>query len=359
MKILRRQEIIEDTWFRPGPDPDPGKQQAPFPEGDLLVSVECWRDRRGDLLARRGGRLGLRLEVTDKLEEFLGDLARFDLIALDFPKFSDGRPLSTCRLLRQRHAYRGELRAVGDVRRDQLLFMQRCGFDSFCLAPGQKPEAALHALHEFSAYYQAAVDELPSIFQLRRRAEKKRNDKRNGAGIQTGALTMPDFTDYKLGETRKPVELKSRLELQNAARAILSQARHQIDILSWDMEPWLYSQQEIVEQLRLRITQEQRPQVRVLVQDPNASTLQKHHLLHLAHRLSSFITIRKPEEKNDPMAEGFLIVDSTGYLHRPVFDRPEGRVDFNDPGRALKLLRDFEKAWQRGIEDPQLRSMRL
>jgi uncharacterized protein (DUF934 family) len=133
---------------------------------DLIVPLVLWQRRREALLAR-GGRLGLRLAPDEGPEAVAQDLACFALIALEFPEFTDGRGYSTARLLRERHGFEGELRAIGDVQRDQLLNLQRCGFDSFALRDDQDPVAALDAFKEFAVRYQGdALDPRP-LFRRR------------------------------------------------------------------------------------------------------------------------------------------------------------------------------------------------
>ena len=138
------------------------------PEGaDLLVSLDAWREQ-GAALKGRGGRLGLLLSPPDDVKTVAADLAHFQLVAVHFPKFTDGRGYSTARLLRDRLGWGGELRATGDVLRDQLFLMARCGFDSFALRDDQDPEAALSAFRDFSVRYQAATDEPQPLFRRRR-----------------------------------------------------------------------------------------------------------------------------------------------------------------------------------------------
>ena len=137
-------------WVSPGEDgfvPD-------FPRGaDLIVPLALWRLRRDDLLHHTGG-VGVWLDAGDDLEAIAPDLHRLDLVAVNFPKFSDGRGYSTARLLRERHGYRGELRAIGDIGRDQLAFLERCGFDAFALRDGADAQRALAAFDEVSVVYQ-------------------------------------------------------------------------------------------------------------------------------------------------------------------------------------------------------------
>ncbi len=136
----------------------------PVPTGaDVLVSLARF-ERDQTTLGATAGRLGVRLPSDRGLDPILAALARLSLVAIEFPKFQDGRGYSLARLLRGRHDFRGELRAVGNVLRDQLGFMQRVGFDAFELDPkfgpdGRDPAAALSAFDDFDVVYQAAADE--------------------------------------------------------------------------------------------------------------------------------------------------------------------------------------------------------
>ena len=138
-------------WLSPGEDgfvPE-------FPRGaDLLVPLALWRLRRDDLV-HRTGRAGVWLDAGDDVAAIAPDLDRFDVVAVNFPKFSDGRGYSIARLLRERHGYRGELRAIGDIGRDQLAFLERCGFDAFALRDDVSAAGALAAFDEVSVEYQA------------------------------------------------------------------------------------------------------------------------------------------------------------------------------------------------------------
>lgn len=150
-KIIRNRRLDDDTWrlLEAGPLLAPGEDGfvPEFPAGDIIVPLELWR-LRGDELSARAGRLGLLLAAHDEPESIAPDLARFSLVAVRFDKFADGRGYSLARLLRERYRWRGELRAVGDIGRDQLLFLERAGFDGFELRPGADARAALAAFGE-------------------------------------------------------------------------------------------------------------------------------------------------------------------------------------------------------------------
>ena len=105
-------------------------------------------------------RLGLDLEVDDAVEDVGGWLPRVELVRLNFGAFSDGRPFSQARLLRERYDYRGDIRAYGQVLRDQLSFMQRCGINQFSLADGENVDLALDAFQDISENYQPPLQQM-------------------------------------------------------------------------------------------------------------------------------------------------------------------------------------------------------
>ena len=88
-------------------------------------------------------------------------------MVLNFPAFKDGRGFTTARLLRERHGYKGEIRAVGDVGRDQMFYMQRCGFNAFEVRSDRDLEDALRALDDFTVTYQAAADQPLPLYRRR------------------------------------------------------------------------------------------------------------------------------------------------------------------------------------------------
>jgi uncharacterized protein (DUF934 family) len=108
--------------------------------------------------------LGLVLAPDDDPADAVAFFPHIALVGVQFPKFTDGRGYSTAVLLRLRHGWRGELRALGEVLQDQLFAMRRVGFDSFALSPGRDPQAALRAFTPFSDAYQGSVDQpLPAF----------------------------------------------------------------------------------------------------------------------------------------------------------------------------------------------------
>jgi len=162
MPLIKHGALAEDPWQFAAED-------AALPEsGPVAVSRARWQREKAALTAR-GTPLGLWLTSADQAEDIAADLAAFDLIALEFPTFQDGRPYSTARLLRERYGYEGELRAIGDVSRDQFLFMYRCGFDAFEVSAGGALEDWLRAVSEISIWYQPTDDPRGALATLRHR----------------------------------------------------------------------------------------------------------------------------------------------------------------------------------------------
>lgn len=137
-----------------------------LPDGDIIFPLAVWQARKDEIVSRPT--IGLLLQPADRVEDVAGDLASFNLIAVNFPKFVDGRGYSTAALLRQRHGYTGELRAVGDVLHDQLFFMRRVGFDSYALKEGKSLDYAIAAgFKPFTEAYQGATDQAQPHFRRR------------------------------------------------------------------------------------------------------------------------------------------------------------------------------------------------
>jgi uncharacterized protein (DUF934 family) len=139
--------------------------------GDVIVPLALWLEHREDFLAHPG-RIGLWIDSGEEPESIVGGIDRFSVIAVNFPKFGDGRGYSIARLLRERYGFKGELRAIGDVLIDHLYFMEQCGFNAFALREDQDPRAAISMFGTFSDGYQTSVLRPAPLF-LRRLAGSK------------------------------------------------------------------------------------------------------------------------------------------------------------------------------------------
>jgi uncharacterized protein (DUF934 family) len=162
--LLKDGRIVEDPWQRVA-------DQVPLPaEGCAIVSAKRWLAERDQLLGVNI-QLGVELDPGTDVSRLADDLPRFGVVVVRFPAFSDGRGFSQARLLRERHGYRGEVRAAGHVLREEFLFLHRCGVNAVELADGDDATSWQRALAEIDVFYQPTGDGEPSV--LRRRAARR------------------------------------------------------------------------------------------------------------------------------------------------------------------------------------------
>jgi uncharacterized protein (DUF934 family) len=148
-RLLRDRHIVLDEWLYV-------TEAAADASAPLIVTFDQWR-MEPDTWITRGSPLGVVLSPAHQVEQLAPDLEHFALVAAEFSAPSEGRGYTQARLLRERWNFKGELRATGYVRRDQLFFMARCGFNSFEL-PEADIESAYTAFSTFSAAYQPSND---------------------------------------------------------------------------------------------------------------------------------------------------------------------------------------------------------
>lgn len=166
-KIIKSDRIVDDAWQILHLAEGETAESVTLPEAPALLPLAVWLARKDEILARATAEFGVWLDSSEGPEAIAGDLERVALIAVNFPKFTDGRGYSTARLLRERYGYRGEIRAIGDVLQDQLFYMKRCGIDAYAVRADKDIEAALAGLRDFSETYQAAVDQPQPLFRRR------------------------------------------------------------------------------------------------------------------------------------------------------------------------------------------------
>jgi uncharacterized protein (DUF934 family) len=160
MQLVKSGRLVEDRFVRVLDD-------APLPEGVpvLLPAARLLADAR-DLVLRQAP-VGVIWPNDRRIAELVPYLDWIALVALVFPTFKDGRAYSQARLLRERHGFRGELRATGQVLRDQALFMQRAGFDAFEVTKDADASHFAEALQRYSVFYQPTGDGRPTTLRTR------------------------------------------------------------------------------------------------------------------------------------------------------------------------------------------------
>ncbi|TVP54874.1 MAG: DUF934 domain-containing protein [Halomonadaceae bacterium] len=159
--------VVQDSWTlldMPGEG-----DTLSLPDSQVIVPLKWFLEHRHEVLNAdpEGRRIGVWFDSDDEPERLGNDCQILPLIAVNFPKFTDGRGYSIARLLRERFGFTGELRAIGDVLLDQLHYMKRCGFSSFALRADKDINKAPAALSAFSDAHQAAVDQTAPLFRRR------------------------------------------------------------------------------------------------------------------------------------------------------------------------------------------------
>ena len=166
-QLIKHNAVSGDSWQTLVLNEGETAESVALPAGDVIFPLAVWQARKTEIVSCHK-RIGLLLQPDDRVEDVAGDLEYFIVIAVNFPKFVDGRGYSTASLLRQRYHYQGELRAVGDVLHDQLFFMKRVGVDSFALKDGKNAEYALAAAFTvFGDAYQGATTQPQPAFRRR------------------------------------------------------------------------------------------------------------------------------------------------------------------------------------------------
>jgi uncharacterized protein (DUF934 family) len=160
MSLIKNGRVIVDRYVHVLDD-------APLPEGvPVLVPAARFLADAEEILQREAP-VGVAWPNNRKVTELVPYLDRLSLVALVFPKFKDGRAYSQARILRERYGYRGELRATGQILRDQFLFMVRAGFDVLDVAKPSDVDAFATALARYTVFYQAAGEGRTSAARLR------------------------------------------------------------------------------------------------------------------------------------------------------------------------------------------------
>jgi uncharacterized protein (DUF934 family) len=166
-RIIKGRAVVADDWSVLRLEEQEAAAGAVVPEGKIIVPLATWLAQRESLAARAG--IGVWIGADERPEAIKADLDKFAVIAVDFPKFTDGRGYSIAYNLRKRLGYRGELRAIGDVLRDQLFSMHRVGFDAYATRADRDIHDALKGLTVFSEAYQASVDQDLPLFRRHER----------------------------------------------------------------------------------------------------------------------------------------------------------------------------------------------
>ena len=162
-QIIKNKAIVADDWTVLRLTEEQTPDSVSVADGKIIVPLKVWQAQKATLQGRPD--LGVWFASDERPEALKGEVDQFSVIAVDFPKFADGRGYSIAYNLRARLGYTGELRAIGDVLRDQMFYMQRVGFNAFAPRADRSIEDALKGLSDFSEKYQTSWDEKLPLFR--------------------------------------------------------------------------------------------------------------------------------------------------------------------------------------------------
>lgn len=192
MNYILNQQPASDTWTLIRLAEDDSALSISIPAGQHIVPLAVWQAQPA--LQTRND-IGVWLENTTEPETLSIDWNHFPVIALDYPKFTDGRSHTIAYLLRNRYGFKNELRAIGDVLVDQLFYMQRVGFNAFSLRADQKIDTALRMLQPFSVTYQGSTDDARPLFLRAHEEQPAQHDHGLNAKIQALETLLREIAD--------------------------------------------------------------------------------------------------------------------------------------------------------------------
>ena len=166
-EIIRGGVVVADDWQILRPAAETLLAEVEIPAGRVVVPLALWLERHAGLIAR--GDAGVWLASADDPSPIAPWLTQLPLVAVDFPKFTDGRGYSVAYLLRSRFGYRGELRAIATCCPTSFL-QAAVGFDAFAVRPDKDVQQALHSLQPFTDAYQGSWDNAVPAFRRHVRA---------------------------------------------------------------------------------------------------------------------------------------------------------------------------------------------
>ncbi len=168
-----------------------------------------------------------------------------------------------------------------------------------------------------------------------------------------------DAALFQLGQDAALQRFSKPTEIREHALAMMQQARRSLCIYSTDLEPWLYHHSSIQEACTRLLVAHPRNQLRILLRDPTRAVKEGHRLLQLARRLTSSVHIRKLQPDYPDPGGTYLIADNCGLLERPKVDQYVGYALYCDLSRVRVRQAEFDKAWDHGLSDANLRSFLL
>ena len=168
-----------------------------------------------------------------------------------------------------------------------------------------------------------------------------------------------DIGALQLGVSSCEIVFDSRTEVRNLAAALAGQAQQRLLLHTYDLEPVIFDQQPFLDAVQAMVRGHRDSCFFILLQDGRSAVQDGNRLIELSRRLNSRIQIRRPADEHLGYGKTFLLADSSGYLHRPIYSRYEGTASFHNPGTTLRLQQYFMKVWEHSQPDAEMRRLHL
>jgi predicted GNAT family N-acyltransferase len=172
-------------------------------------------------------------------------------------------------------------------------------------------------------------------------------------------LNMNDLQKQILGENRESIRLESRNDNRLAANRMTEQGQMSLRLFTPNLDPRIFDTNEFIEAVKNLALMSSHSKIYILIKDPTLVVTRGHRIVELARKISSHIFIHRADEEDQERVDTYMIVDDIGIIHRPHADRYEGSAEFNNPGEARLLTKQFKDSWERSVPEPELRRLHL
>jgi len=168
-----------------------------------------------------------------------------------------------------------------------------------------------------------------------------------------------DIGALQLGVDSREIVFDSRTDVRNLAAALAAQTQRRLLLHTHDLEPAIFDQEPFLAAVQDMVRNHHGSSFYILLQDGRSVVENGNRLIELSRRLNSRIQIRRPADEHLGYGKTFLLADSSGYLHRPIYSRYEGTASFHNPGTTLRLQQYFMKVWEHSQPDAEMRRLHL
>jgi len=172
-------------------------------------------------------------------------------------------------------------------------------------------------------------------------------------------LNINDLQKQILGVNRELIKLESREDNRLAANRMIEQGQFSLRLFTPNLDPRIFDTNEFIDAVKNLALSSTHTKIYILLLDPTLVVTRGHRIVELARKISSHIFIHRADEEDHDRFDSFIVVDDVGIIHRPHADRFEGSAEFNNPGKARLLTKEFKEAWERSVPDPELRRLHL